>query len=78
MNKNQRIVLLATSILIAIMALVPPFHYINQYGGTVNRFYDFIFVNPYEQINLNLLVVQVFLVLSVGSILYLLFDKRNN
>ena len=45
MNKNQRLVLLATATLIAIMTLMPPFHQINVKGLANRHYYDFIFAS---------------------------------
>ena len=78
MNKNQQKVSLGTAALIALMTLMPPFHQINVKGFANRHYYDFIFAQSYlHTINLTLLITQIFLVLSVGSILYLLFGKRN-
>ena len=78
MNKNQQKVLLVTATLVALMTLYAPHHRLMN-GASINREYLYFFSNQsINQINITLLLTQIFFVLSVGSVLYLLLDKRNN
>ena len=85
MNKNQRIVLFATVVILIVMLLFPPF--MSQYlqGVTVNAGYSFILTPPtYElsyiscksQVNPSLLGLQFLIVATVGGILCLVFKSR--
>ena len=77
MNKIQQKVLLATATLVALMTLYAPHHRMIN-GTSFNRGYLWFFSDTSNQIDMALLLTQIFLVLSIGFILYLLLDKRNN
>ena len=80
MNKNQRIVLLATAALLIVMILFPPFKSQYLQGVTVNAGYSFILTPPTyklgssaynSQVNLSLLGLQFVIVATVGGIICL-------
>ena len=74
MNKKQKIVLSITSILLALMTLFPPLIKIMSDGVIRSRGYDFIFTT-YHVVNVGLLITQIFVVIFIGGVLYLLLKK---
>ena len=77
MNKNQQKVSIGTAILIALMTLYPPVLTYSYSTGRL-RGYDWIFIDPKATVNITVLLIQIFVTLLVGGILYLVLDKRNN
>ena len=77
MNNNQRKALIGTATLIALMTLYPPVLTHSYSTGTL-RGYDWIFIDPTATVNITVLLIQIFVTLLVGGILYLVLDKRNN
>ena len=71
MNKNQRLVLIGVSVLVAIMIIFPPFQSMVVRGMHLG--YSFILDPPggYSSVNVPLLVVQIFGVIIIGGILFL-------
>ena len=78
MNINQKIVSLGTAALIALMTLYPPLSWSGQNGIEVGRGYDWIFISTQNTVNIEVLLIQIFVALFVGGVLYLVLDKRNN
>ena len=78
MNNNQRKALIGTATLIALMTLYPPLsrHYAN--GMMSGKGYDWIFTDTLATVNIGVLLIQIFVTLFVGGVLYLVLDKRNN
>ena len=75
MNMNQKIVAIVTAALIALMTLYPPVIQYDIFDGNL-RNYDWIFTSTMS-INIGLLLIQIFVTLFVGSILYLVLDNKN-
>jgi len=78
MNINQKIVSLGTAALIALITLYPPFRYKGMNGIEAGRGYDWIFISTQNTVNIEVLLIQIFVALFVGGVLYLVLDKRNN
>ena len=78
MNINQKIVSLGTAALIALMTLYPPLSRNGQNGITRGMGYDWIFISTNATVNIGVLLIQIFVTLFVGGVLYLVLDKRNN
>jgi len=78
MNINQKIVSLGTAALIALMTLYPPLSRNGQNGITHGMGYDWIFTSTNATVNTGVLLIQIFVTLFVGGVLYLVLDKRNN
>ena len=78
MNINQKIVSLGTAALIALMTLYPPFVSKGVNGHRSGYGYDWIFSNTSAVVNIGVLLIQIFVALFVGGVLYLVLDKRNN
>ena len=78
MNINQKIVSLGTAALIALMTLYPPLSRNGQNGITRGMGYDWIFISTQNTVNIEVLLIQIFVALFVGGVLYLVLDKRNN
>ena len=77
MNNNQRKALIGTATLIALMTLYPPvISYSFQNGSS--RGYDWIFIDTRATLNISELLIQIFVTLLVGGILYLVLYIRNN
>jgi len=78
MNINQKIVSLGTAALIALMTLYPPLSRNGGNGRTFGEGYDWIFTSTNATVNIGVLLIQIFVALFVGGVLYLVLDKRNN
>jgi hypothetical protein len=78
MNINQKIVSLGTAALIALMTLYPPLSSNGQNGITRGMGYDWIFISTNATVNIGVLLIQIFVTLFVGGVLYLVLDKRSN
>ena len=78
MNINQKIVSLGTAALIALMTLYPPFVSNEGNGWRLGYGYDWIFSSTSAVVNIGVLLIQIFVALFVGGVLYLVLDKRNN
>ena len=78
MNINQKIVSLGTAALIALMTLYPPLIRNGGDGRTYGEGYDWIFTSTNATVNIGVLLIQIFVALFVGGVLYLVLDKRNN
>jgi len=78
MNINQKIVSLGTADLIALMTLSPPLSRNGGNGRTFGEGYDWIFTTTNATVNTGVLLIQIFVALFVGGVLYLVLDKRNN
>ena len=78
MNINQKIVSLGTAALIALMTLYPPLSRNGQHGISYGEGYDWIFTSTVATVNIEVLLIQIFVALFVGGVLYLVLDKRNN
>jgi hypothetical protein len=78
MNINQKIVSLGTAALIVLMTLYPPL--INNLPNGYNKGagYEWIFTSTAATVNIEVLLIQIFVALFVGGVLYLVLDKRNN
>ena len=77
MNKRQRWVLFASSAVVVLMLLFPPFHY-PILGRAINAGYGFLFDPPGDRptVNTGMLLVQWVAVILAGGILWVaLRDK---
>jgi len=78
MNINQKIVAVVTAVLIALMTLYPPFISNGMNGASTGYGYDWIFsTSTRATVNIELLLIQIFVALFVGGIFYLVLDKKN-
>ena len=77
MNINQKIVAVVTAVLIALMTLYPPFIANGMNGFSTGYGYDWIFSNTKATVNVELLLIQIFVTLFVGGIFYVVLDKKN-
>ena len=78
MNKNQQKVSIVTAILIALMTLYPPFGNDAAQGIVRGAGYDWIFTDTRATVIVEVLLIQIFVTLFVGGVLYFVLDKRNN
>lgn len=78
MNKNQQKVLLVTSTLIALITVKPPNIFVGSSGLIIKHGYSSIFSDSTYPIDTGLMLAQVFLALSIGSIMYILLNKNDS
>jgi len=79
MNQKQRIVAIAGAILLIIMFLYPPFHFVTE-TATLNGGYSFIFNPPRDgmaTVNIVQLTLQMSVAGVVGGIAWYLFKDKS-
>lgn len=79
MNQKQRIVAMAGAILLVIMFLYPPFHFVTD-NATFNQGYSFLFDPPRNgtaTVNIAQLILQMSVAGVVGGIAWYLFKDKS-
>lgn len=77
MNLNQKILLIAVSVVVAGMLIFPPFNGRTGYGGIYNLGYSLILTPPIGgTVDVALLMTQWVGVLIVGTIVFFLLKDR--
>jgi hypothetical protein len=78
MNEGQKKVVMISAVIIVLMLIFPPFHYINQIGVEINMGFSFLFNPPSRSsyvtgsINMAQLFLQWVGVGFVGGLIYFL------
>lgn len=75
MNRNQRIVLISTAIVIGLMILFPPFQSPRRWNEYVGHYFILSPPADYVRVDSTLLIIQIVGALIIGGILFLTMKK---